>query len=72
MCRRLALVLILAGCSTPGSWYLAEHWQRLDQVPGRSPDPYSQTCELIDERIHSFGPIDELEMWAERTYLCEG
>ena len=70
----LALLLTLAACSctdTAGYFY-AEHWQRLDQVPNRAPDPYSQdpNCAKMDEVFHSRGAVGSMETWAERRYLC--
>ena len=67
----LALTLVYLACSTPGTSYTAEHWQRLDDVPGRVADPYAASCTLIEEEPRVFGPIGAREFWMKRTYLCD-
>ena len=69
--RFLLFCLVFLACADGGGWYTAEHWQRLDDVPGRVADPYASLCTLIQEEPRVFGPLDAREYWMKRTYLCD-
>ena len=61
-------ILSLLACS-PTVFEHRTHWQRMGDFPGVD-DPYARTCDLIQEDVRVFGPIDAREYWVKRTYLC--
>ena len=69
--RYALLLAAVLGCSNGSGWYTTEHWQRLDDVPGRVADPYAGVCTLVEEEPRVFGPVEAREFWMKRTYLCD-
>ncbi len=69
----LLLALVVLGCS-PTDFEVVVFWQEVRDAPGVAADPYSGTCDLIDEEwtlvLADPSDISSGVFWIKRRYLC--